>query len=188
MLIGARPLGQGTMSGSSRRPWGGANRIVGAALYIMYFSAVRIYFCPSLKLKGGVAMARRMGRPEDATHLHIKTWNEEFEKDGVTKTRKIWECNYCGLKKVFSSIGRCCKHLTGSEDICKGNGGVGAYPRVPPHVKTQFLASVNAKLDDARRATRPRARARQYPWPMSHDLRPMTARLRENFGRPTTMF
>ena len=81
--------------------------------------------------------------PTDPVHEEIKLWNEDYEENGVTKTRKVWQCVHCGLKKVFSNPGRVRNHLTGEDQFCKKNGGVPKCSKAPEHVKQKFYKLVN---------------------------------------------
>ena len=88
---------------------------------------------------------------------------------GQKKTRKLSVCDHCGVKTVFSSIGRIANHLSGDPGLCTHNGGMGACTDAPAAVMLRFknrvLAAKKAVLNlQARVRARKGSPVEQHPF------------------------
>ena len=90
------------------------------------------------------------GRSKDSAHSHITTWTvrtPDPQDPTKTKTSTMSQCDHCGLEKVFSNIGRWKNHLSGVDEYCVNNGGIGPCERVPEPIKQKFAREIKEKLD-----------------------------------------
>jgi hypothetical protein len=96
----------------------------------------------------------------DPCYQYITTRTEEYEAPErrgsdkmVTKTRTLWECNFCDEEFTGVLLGRMRGHFSGNKLFATA-AGICACPEVDPQVAEAFHTICSEKADAAARSRR----------------------------------